>query len=149
MILDQIQNIESYAGLLPRIMQGLQFLANFEPEMFVPGKKEIDGAALFVLFQEYTSKALSEGKWESHQRYADIQFIFKGQERIGYAPRSSLSETTAYNARDDYALHEGEGMYLEMKEGWFAVFFPQDAHMPGIAVGQSSQVQKIVLKIEL
>jgi len=149
MILDQIEHIESYVGLHPRIDRGLRFLANFDAEMFIPGRKEIDGAAVFVLFQEYKSKPLSEGKWESHRRYADIQFIHQGEERMGYASRDSLLETRAYNSQDDCALHAGEGLHFHMREGWFAIFFPHDAHMPGIAVDEPALVRKVLLKIEL
>ncbi len=149
MILDQLQHIESYAGLHPKIVRGLRLLSDLQHETFAPGRRDIDGTAIFVLFQEYNSKPLSSGKWESHRRYVDIQFILKGEERMGYAPRNSLSELTSYNAQDDYALHEGDGLYFDLKEGWFVIFFPQDAHMPGIAVDHPSQVQKIVLKIEL
>ena len=149
MILDQIEYIESYVGLHPRIDRGLRFLAKFDAKTFIPGRKEIDGEAVFVLFQEYKSKPISEGKWESHRRYADIQFIHQGEERMGYAPRDSLLETRAYDSRDDCALHEGEGLHFHMREGWFAIFFPQDAHMPGIAVDQPALVRKILLKIEL
>jgi biofilm protein TabA len=149
MILDQIEHIKSYAALHPRIEMGLRFLTNFDAEKFIPGRKEIDGTALFVLFQEYRSKPLSEGKWESHRRYADIQFIHTGEERMGYAPRASLLESRAYDSRDDCALHEGGGLHFHLREGWFAIFFPHDAHMPGIAVDQPALVRKILLKIEL
>ena len=34
-----------------------------------------------------------------------------------------------------------------MRPGLFAVFFPQDAHMPGLAVDQPEPVKKMVIKI--
>jgi YhcH/YjgK/YiaL family protein len=149
MILDQIQYAELYAGLHPRIATGLRFLMNFNLGTFVPGRKELEDKALFVLFQEYESKPLEASKWESHRRYADIQFICEGEERIGYAPCASLRETTAYNAKEDYSFLEGEGQHIHLRKGWFAIFFPQDAHRPCVAVDQPAPVRKIVVKVEL
>jgi len=42
---------------------------------------------------------------------------------------------------------EGEGDHLSVHEGTFALFTPDDAHMPGISAEIEQQVKKIVVKI--
>jgi YhcH/YjgK/YiaL family protein len=36
-----------------------------------------------------------------------------------------------------------------LQKGNFALLFPQDAHMPGLAIGSPAPVKKIVLKISV
>jgi biofilm protein TabA len=149
MIIDQIETAGLYSSLHPRIATGLLFLANLKADTLTSGREEIDGDAIFALHQEYLGKPLTDGKWESHQRYADIHFIYEGEEQIGYAPVNSLRNTTPYDAGQDYALHEGDGQQIQLSKGWFVIFFPHEAHMPGIAIGQPSHIRKVVVKVKL
>jgi YhcH/YjgK/YiaL family protein len=104
------------------------------------------GDAVYALRQEYLSKRREDGKWESHRRYADIQFIYEGVEQMGYAPISSLDATCAYDEKGDCLLYKGSGQYFVLEPGWFVIFFPEDGHMPGIAAAGSETVRKIVVK---
>jgi len=36
-----------------------------------------------------------------------------------------------------------------LKEGDFAIFLPEDAHMPGAAFKEPAKVKKIVVKVQL
>ncbi len=149
MIIDQIEAANLYTSLHPSIATGLLFLTKLKGGPLISDREEIDGDAIFALRQEYQSKPLSAGKWESHRRYADIHFIYKGEEQMGYAPVASLRETTPYDAKSDYALHEGSGRQIHLSQGSFIILFPHEAHMPGIAVDQPSPVHKVVIKVRL
>jgi len=46
-------------------------------------------------------------------------------------------------------LLEGDGSYLVVKEGCFVVFFPEDAHMPALAVTQPEKVKKVIVKVRV
>jgi YhcH/YjgK/YiaL family protein len=47
-------------------------------------------------------------------------------------------------------LLAGSGDWLSLSKGQFAVFYPQDAHCPGIIVGQAAAVvKKVVVKVEV
>ena len=47
-------------------------------------------------------------------------------------PRTDLPEA-AYNAEKDITFYEGLATdYLTVKPGMFAIFFPEDAHAPGV-----------------
>ena len=53
---------------------------------------------------------------------------------------------TEYNDADDYLLLQGEGSFVKVATDCFVVFFPEDAHMPGVNV-KPVQVKKIVVKV--
>jgi YhcH/YjgK/YiaL family protein len=149
MVFDSISGAHRYSSLHPRIADALDFLFRFEIKTFVAGRTNIKGDSLFALLQEYNSKVRADGLWESHRRYADIQFIYEGEELLGCAPLASMRTTQEYVADEDYALYEGEGQFFRLRAKEFAIFFPEDVHMPGLAVTQPARVRKIVVKVEL
>lgn len=131
-----------------RFAKALDFLKDLNFEELPLGKTLIEGEELFVLKQEYLTK-LEPGVWESHRRYADIQLIWEGEERCGFAHIGSLAVTHEYNCDDDYLLYSGSGQFLHLKKGMFLVFFPEDGHMPCLAVNEPSAVKKLVFKVAL
>ncbi|MFZ4388246.1 MAG: YhcH/YjgK/YiaL family protein [Chthoniobacterales bacterium] len=149
MIIDHINHSDTYLNLSPRIAKGLEFLKALDFDSLQPGKSEIDGSSLYIISQEYETRDLSDGKWESHRLYADIQMVVDGEERIGYAPLESMTVKTGYLAERDCAIYEGEGDFIRFRKGTFGIFFPQDVHMPSIAVSQPSNVKKVVVKVLL
>jgi beta-galactosidase beta subunit len=42
------------------------------------------------LVQEYITKPLEQGLWEAHRNYIDFQYMFSGQERMGFANLSTM-----------------------------------------------------------
>jgi len=149
MIIDQIVHSEHYLKLSPRFAAGLEFLKNLDFDSLQTGRNELDGSALFVLKQEYTTRFRDAGKWESHRLYADIQFVVEGEELIGYAPLESMTVKTGYQAERDCAIYEGQGDFIRLRKGDFGIFLPQDVHMPSIAVDQPAPVRKAVVKVLL
>jgi YhcH/YjgK/YiaL family protein len=149
MIIDTLNHSQHYYGLHPRLRQSFQFLINTDLNNLESGKYEIDGTHIFALVQEYTTKPKEKGLWEAHRNYLDIQYIVKGLESFGYAPVDSLKETKSYDTEHDYALFAGEGSFLGLAAGSFALVFPQDAHMPSITRTVPEEVKKIVVKIHI
>lgn len=117
------------------------------------GKTEIDGAKVYVLRSSYTSKPLSECRYESHRLYADIQMVIKGNELLYVCLRDGLEIVQPYSAEKDIDFLEGKPEPLHSVVLGFplaAVLFPWDVHMPSVAPdGWSGEVEKIVLKIAL
>ena len=64
-------------------------------------------------------------------------------------PVDSLKPGAPYDADDDivFLVPEGSRAEIVLREGMFAVFFPQDAHMPMLAAGSPAEVMKIVVKV--
>jgi biofilm protein TabA len=98
--------------------------------------------------QDYRTKPREQGFWEAHRAYIDVQYVASGCESIGYAHISRL-RAGRYDAEADLLKLEGEGEYVTARPGTFVILFPQDAHMPAIAVGTPGPVRKIVVKVRV
>ncbi len=146
MIVDHLSNAGRYAALGPRFAQAFDFLRTTDLNALEPGRYPLAGDALFALVQAYNTKAPSEGFWEAHRRYIDLQFIVQGTERIGYAPLHRL-RLESHDERRDLSVLSGEGDLLTLTDGCFMLLWPEDAHMPGLQADQSGPVRKIVFKI--
>lgn len=147
MIVDKLKNSGIYYGLSERIATGLKYLQEKDLAALEPGRYEIDGSNIFLLIQDYTSKPLEEGKLEAHRRYIDIQYIIEGAEKIGYANIEKLENSAQYSDEKDVVFFKGSGDLVTVKKGYFAVFFPEDAHAPCIAVNNPERVKKAVVKV--
>ena len=107
------------------------------------GRYELDNGA-FCLVQDCKQRPRDGAKFESHKRYIDIQYIVEGEEDMEVADIDTLTLTDEYDEQDDYMLYEGRGALLHFKKGDFAVYFPEDGHMPSIGDGRT---KKVVIKI--
>ena len=148
MITDTLGLGQRYAGLHSRFAAAFEFLQKLPADQPL-GRHEIDGDNCFALTQSYTTKPAAQGKFESHERYIDIQFIQAGQETLLWAPRGTLKITEPYNAEKDVAFYAmpARTTPVNLIAGEFAIFFPEDGHAPGIEFGGAMTVRKIVIKI--
>jgi YhcH/YjgK/YiaL family protein len=149
MIVDTITNAGRYAGLGERLARGLALLSTEDFLGKQPGKYEVDGAQLYYLVQSSTTKPKEQGKWESHRSYIDIQCVVDGAELMLWAPTARLSVTQQYDPVKDVIRYAGLGDCILARAGTFLVFWPEDGHMPGIAVHAPAPVRKVVVKIRL
>lgn len=150
MIIDQLCNAAFYFGLGERVAAALRFLQETDPFTLEPGRHEVQGADVYALIQHYESRPLEKGKWEAHRRYIDIQYLFEGEERMGYASIERAQPGDYDEVRDFQALHVPDGgEFFIVRAGAFAIFAPQDAHMPNIAVAEPRANRKIVMKVRV
>lgn len=148
---DNIKNAKNYYNLGERFQKGFEYLQKVDLLNMENGKYEIDGKNLFVSIQDYTSKPFSEGKFEAHKKYADIQYIIKGKEKLGYTTSDVLTPVSDFDTENDIVFfQEKEPIeFVHAKEGDFVIFMPQDAHMPCIADNVPEYVKKAVVKVLL
>lgn len=66
-------------------------------------------------------------------------------------PIERLIETKSYSEEKDAAFYEVNSQTPEMTigNGYFAIFFPQDGHMPQLCVDEPIKVKKVVVKVEI
>lgn len=147
MILDLLTHASAYAGACPGLAEGFRYLRETDCAQIAAGRYPIDGTRIHAIVQDYDTKPYADGFLEIHQRYIDIQFLVSGEELIGYAPFTSQPVRTPYNAEKDIAFLQGASDPVRLTPGFFAVFFPQDAHMPGRTAGASVRVRKVVVKV--
>lgn len=127
--------------------KALEWLRATDLLKLVPGRHAIEGDLIFASVAEYLTKPVSEGFWEAHRRYIDVQVVPAGRERFGFSHLHEMRFVSHDEARDLSVL-EGEGDFFILRPGIFAVLFPEDAHMPGLQADSTPEpVRKIVVKI--
>lgn len=148
MIIDLLVNTEKYFKLHPNLEQGFKYLLETDLVSLQPGKYEINGSDVFALVQEYETIPQGNGKWESHYKYTDIQYMVSGSEKMGYSNIRQMRLVEEYPEKD-LIFHNGEGELFTINEGSFAVFTTEDAHMPTILADEPRMVKKVVVKVAM
>ena len=125
------------------------FLKNTDLSKLELKRHDIDGDNLYVSVSEYNTKNEQDAKYEAHRKYVDIQYVVSGREMIGVAPLASKdSILQEYDATKDIEfLRVKMGMLISATPENFFIFFPEDAHMPGVKADTISPVKKIVVKV--
>lgn len=110
---------------------------------------EIDNEKVYAIASNYLTKNENECNYEAHRKYIDIQYVFKGSELIGLAGIKQKTNTlVSYDAAKDIEfMTVSEGINLKASPNTFFIFFPEDAHRPGLKDGESPTVGKVVVKL--
>jgi biofilm protein TabA len=145
MIYDLLENSQYYSNINRSIELGLSFLKSSDLMALQPGRIDLEGESIYALVQQYFTKPELSGVWEAHRRYIDIQYMVSGRECIGFSILNTMN-LGAYDAQRDFQSMSGSGHILNLFAGSFVIFYPQDAHMPGLIDVAEAQVKKIVIK---
>ena len=150
MVYDKIDNLDTYAGLSEDIRLGLEYLRQLSPDV-EKGVYELSPRVKAIV-SEYATKPVNENGYEAHRRYIDIQYLLTGSEKLCSLPLECLKETKPYDAKDDYALYNEPSVRPQemlLGNGYFAILFPQDGHMPQLCVEAPLPVKKVVVKVKI
>ena len=148
MIIDALANMDFYKNLNESLYKGLRFLKETDLAALPVGRYEIDGDAVFALVQEYETHLPEECRWEAHYTYTDIQYIVEGSEKMGWKALDGVVKTED-RPEDDVYFFDADGDHFVLHARQFAVFAPQDAHRPGLAVDGPAPVKKVVVKVKM
>lgn len=151
MVLDSLLNSARYGALHPSLPRAFGWLATYDPST-PDGRYEIEGARLVAIVQRYETAPDSRKRWETHRVHGDVQFMVSGSELVGYEQRGRLAVSTPYDALKDaefYTPPAGAVSRFKLTAASFAVFFPEDAHQPGVADGTPETIHKVVIKFRL
>ncbi|MEO6849988.1 MAG: YhcH/YjgK/YiaL family protein [Mucilaginibacter sp.] len=144
---DNIEFAEQYDKNKAYWDEAFKFLNDKKADSLAPGKYPIDGDNVYAIITEGPSKDFDKSAWESHRNYIDLQYVVKGKEKIGVVPIASATVIKPYDEAKDLANYSGEGKYYLASPDEFFLFFPGDAHRPGIKVEGYEVVKKLVIKI--
>ncbi|MBO2515942.1 MAG: YhcH/YjgK/YiaL family protein [Clostridiales bacterium] len=149
MIKDHLSRSGVYEKMGPAWEAAFRYLKSCEKAFPAPGQYEIDGKRIFASVQQYATLPGEECGWEAHRKYIDIQYLFEGNECIGFAPVQNMTDPSAYSEEKDCLVSERaeEETPLFLHPGDFAVFFPQDAHKPRCQCGRPENIRKVVVKL--
>lgn len=148
MLYGTLKHLDSYRGIHPGIMRGLELLRDTDFSQLEDKRYEVDGDNLFFSLQSYESKPSNDTP-EAHKQYVDIQFLVSGRERMGVAPLEDMVEVAEARPEGDIWLYHGPTDEILLTGDRFAVLWPEDAHAPGIAVDGPEPCRKCVVKVRI
>ena len=132
-----------------KLARALEIIEDLDWETVECGRYDVDDE-LYYMVQEYETKYPEQARYEAHEKYVDIQYIVKGVERMEFAETSKLKVTEKYNPEKDVKfLEEPKVIDASIVEaGDYRIFYPEDAHRPGLCVNNTpAKVKKILAKI--
>ena len=149
MIHDTLANAARYEGAHPLFREAFAWLrehAATAPE----GKTVLRGEDLFASVSVYRTHSLDPARFEAHRRYADIQYVAEGEERVWVGDLSGMPESTPFDTAKDIGFYHGAGEFVTLRKGDFLVLFPGEVHAPGcLSAENPREVRKIVLKVSM
>ena len=146
MVKDLLSLSDRYRSLGPRFVRAFDFAKTTDFAAMPEGTYPLGGDDLRALVQRYTTKLPHEGRWEAHRAHIDLQFVLTGEEHVGVVPIGRL-QAEPYDAEKDIMWLTGEGDRVTLRTGEFVLLWPEDAHMPAMAIDTPMPVLKVVIKI--
>jgi YhcH/YjgK/YiaL family protein len=146
MVRDNLPNASLYYALGANIAHALRSLEAGGLRTLAPGQTADLGGGVMATSYELSTRKREDGFWEAHRQFIDVQYVQSGVELMGYAPLENL-RAEPYEEDRDLVRAEGEGDFFRMSPGAFVIFWPGDAHMPGVLAGSVAPLRKVVIKV--
>ena len=147
MILDKIENTKLYFGLSDRIKTALEYISKTNFSELENGMYDVIEGEIFAIVNRYETIDVKLEKPEAHRKYIDVQYVFEGEELLGYAVKDNQPVFKKYSEDEDFELFDTEMDLIKFNKGMFAILFPDDLHAPGVHTDQPKNVTKIVVKV--
>jgi biofilm protein TabA len=112
---------------------------------------DIDGDNLFATISEYTTKNDDAANFEAHRKYIDIQYMISGTELMNIAPLETVTKILVpYDEQKDIEFMSVKNIvnHRASSDNFF-IFFPDDAHRPGMKDGANTMIRKVVIKLKV
>ena len=141
----------SYFRHKERWDRAFKFLKDNDLSKLEVKRYELDGDNLYAPVSEYLTKNEEDARFEAHRKYIDIQYVINGNEKMNIAPITSVLEIlNPYDeVKDIEFITVPQIVNFNASPDNFFIFFPGDAHRPGLKDGENSQVRKIVVKVKV
>jgi YhcH/YjgK/YiaL family protein len=147
MIIDFLDRAGRYG---PEFRNAFSWLLTTDLDALPAGRHPINGDHLFALVNEYDTVDPSGEKLEAHRAHIDLQYLHRGVELIGHAFLRGQRPSQAYDPETDFMLFdEPPSFFSKLDKGMFAIFYPEDLHMPNLRAGQTTRVKKIIIKVKI
>ena len=142
---------EQYYAMNEKFKTAFEFLTNTDLINLEDGSYEIQGREIYVNIQSLKTKPVEDKKWEVHRKYIDIQHVIKGEEKMGYGILEDFKEVEIpYDSEKDVEFLNGKQFnFVDVKEGDFVIFYPNDVHAPMLACNEPLEIKKVIVKIAI
>lgn len=146
MIVCPFNDLKRYAAAIPGLEEAMEVMAAVTD--FTPRTIPLSGTNR-VIIQAYNTKLPAEGRPEAHREYLDIQYVVQGEECVGWADVNTLTPDGDFNTDSDIGFYTGHVDLMRIGAGHCYVVYPEDAHMPGMAVAEPKACVKMVVKLKV
>ena len=151
MIIDKLENASKYYFLGENFKKGFEFLQNTDLKNLECKKHLIDNDVIWANVQEMPTKNPKTTAWEIHRKYTDIQYVISGYESMHWTNLDNFLPEDEFNTENDIQFGQIKEncsfAKLEVKEGYFVVFTPDDVHKPALFETEENTVKKIIVKV--
>ncbi|WP_136809936.1 YhcH/YjgK/YiaL family protein [Desulfosediminicola flagellatus] len=146
MIFDVLENAHRYTNLTQGFQKGFEFLLRPDLSELPVGDYEIDGRQVYASIARETGRSKTGALLEAHEQYIDIQLVLAGIDNMGWKTKKLCENPCGEYDKDEdiQFFNDVPELWLPTTNGYFAIFFPDDAHMPLISSGP---IHKVVVKI--
>lgn len=127
------------------------FLKNNDLKTLAVGSYPLNGDNV-VKILEYETREPND-KFEGHEKFADVQHIIFGEEKLSLANEKDCTLLQAYNPAKDVYFYNGPACDKVVLVGGSdldcVVFMPFELHQPNVCVDKIGKVKKAVFKIKV
>ena len=115
------------------------------------GITQLRGDDIYVNVMTYKTLPTDQCRYESHRKYVDLQYTITGAEVIDWLDAGDLKADGGFELDRDlqFYLPAPTRSQVHMRPGYFAIFYPSDAHRPKVSDGVHGEVFKLVIKMNL
>lgn len=149
MILDSLFRSGLYESLGPGFVAAFEWLRKHGAEA-AGDPVEMDGGRVIARPGSYETHPRDPSKFESHRRYADVQFVAEGEEVVEVAPAEGLEPVVPYDSARDVAWFSSDAVrqQIVLPAGSFLLLWPHEAHQPGLSPASGARrIRKVVVKV--
>ncbi len=147
MIYDRLVNAGKYLGISENLDLALNYIIEHLDTM--PDEIELKGRDVRAFHCTYETIPDSEGFFEAHDRFADIQIMRSGCERVAVSSVNRLTVDEAQPENDFWRMSGPEEASIVLRPDSFLVVFPGDAHKLKLMLGKPETVTKAVFKVRM
>jgi biofilm protein TabA len=150
MIVDRLEEAKQYCRLHPGFDAAFDLLTSTPYDELGPGRHEVMGESLVLIIDHVETSRPDAGRLEAHRKYIDVQYIIPGKEAVaqefGWRPTATCGKAAVPfdKEKDIVFFADKPELQFTLPPGYFAVFFPGDAHAPMLASGT---IRKAVVKV--
>ena len=150
MFFSNVSIAEKYNYLEEKFTAAYKWLRETDIKSLPAGSYPNMGDTVIANVQEYTTFPPSQGSFETHEKYFDIQYMVTGREQFGVCKRDGLVVKERIE-ENDLIFYEEPAMSgtVLLEEGDLIVVAPEDAHKPRCQAGEPMAVKKVVVKVAI
>ena len=144
MIVDKLENADKY-DVIPDYAK--EFIKNLSKDTPL-GRIELKNSD-YVNVETYTTKTHDKCLFEAHRKYADIQILLTGIERLDYSDKEMIV-VEPYDEKRDIAFFNGDETKKVILDGTnFVLLMPNELHRPQMCSDIPQDVKKAVIKLKI